>query len=205
VNIGTGADPVQVLAVQTRRIPNLHKIVRFTRDVDAYLKAIFDPKAVLLIDRRKAEHSPRYRQIIPYVVLRFDDELFTYRRGSTGGEERLTGLLSIGVGGHIEAADLGGGSLWASYLSAMRREVAEEVDIGTDFEDRVVAVINDVSTPVGLVHIGILHEWRLRAPIVLPRESSIIEAGFRSMVEVKEAVTKLEVWSQIALDALTGS
>lgn len=49
--------------------------------------------------RPEMEEDPSYRQIIPYVVLTRGEEVFVLRRLKKGGEKRLHGLLSIGVGG----------------------------------------------------------------------------------------------------------
>ena len=57
------------------------------------------------IPRPDAENDPDYKQIIPYVVLRRGDEIFMTRRLKKGGEARLHGLMSIGVGGHINPVD----------------------------------------------------------------------------------------------------
>ena len=50
--------------------------------------------------RDEAEQRPDYKQIIPYVILRRGDEVFVTRRLSKGGEARLHGKISIGIGGH---------------------------------------------------------------------------------------------------------
>ena len=58
--------------------------------------------------RPEMEEDPSYRQIIPYVVLTRGDEVLVLRRLKKGGEKRLHGLLSIGVGGHINPVDEAG-------------------------------------------------------------------------------------------------
>ena len=55
--------------------------------------------------RPEMEQDPSYRQIIPYVAVTRGDEVFATRRLDKGGEARLHGRLSLGVGGHIERAD----------------------------------------------------------------------------------------------------
>ena len=54
--------------------------------------------------RDEAEQRPDYKQIIPYVILRRGDEVFVTRRLSKGGEARLHGKISIGIGGQIGRA-----------------------------------------------------------------------------------------------------
>src|ERR1044072_7133831 len=51
--------------------------------------------------RSTIETDTNFKQLIPYVVVVCGDKILRYRRGATGGENRLHGLFSIGIGGHI--------------------------------------------------------------------------------------------------------
>ncbi len=56
--------------------------------------------------------------------------------------------------------------LWHStdeetYRAGVEREVNEEIKIDTPFEDRIVALLNDDTTEVGRVHLGIVHVFKL--------------------------------------------
>src|SRR6266849_6628716 len=53
------------------------------------------------VDLATAEVSPRWRQIIPYVVVRYGDSFFLLRRTRKQNEVRLHDKLSLGIGGHI--------------------------------------------------------------------------------------------------------
>ncbi|MEI3063149.1 MAG: hypothetical protein V8S72_09590 [Oscillospiraceae bacterium] len=79
------------------------------------------------IPRPDAENDPGYKQIIPYVVLRRGDEIFMTRRLKKGGEARLHGLMSIGVGGHINPVD--DVDRENVLLRGLERELDEEVEI----------------------------------------------------------------------------
>ncbi|GAB4403094.1 MAG: hypothetical protein OHK0048_21620 [Rhodoferax sp.] len=58
----------------------------------------------LWMPRALAEHDETRLQLIPYLVLRRDpDRVWAYQR--TGGDARLAGRCSIGVGGHVDTAD----------------------------------------------------------------------------------------------------
>jgi len=48
---------------------------------------------------------------------------------------------------------------WMSRRIArgVEREVNEEIKIDTPFEDRIVALLNDDTTEVGRVHLGVVH------------------------------------------------
>jgi predicted NUDIX family phosphoesterase len=88
------------------------------------------------------------------------------------------------------------------YLEAARREVNEEVKIDTSYVEHIVALINDDSTDVGKVHLGIMHIWDLAEPKVTKREGLITRAGFVPITRLKTKLDELETWSQIALQAL---
>jgi predicted NUDIX family phosphoesterase len=155
------------------------------------------------LPRRDLETDPTYKQIIPYVVLRHGDRVFAYRRGQASSEKRLVAKVSIGLGGHVEWSD---DSLFddafASYLRGTRREVEEEVVVSTTWTERILGFINDDSSDVGRVHLGIVHVWDLAEPAVRARERKITGAGFRKVGEVAR-LPDLEGWSEHALAALS--
>ena len=83
-----------------------------------------------------------------------------------------------------------------------RRELAEEVRIETDCEERCVGLINDDLTDVGKVHLGVVHIFDVRSTDVRPREEEIVEAGFVPVEELLTDLDSFESWSQICLTAL---
>src|SRR5207244_13475017 len=126
--------------------------------------------------RSEVETDPSFKQLIPYVVLRWGDQVFHYTRGQRGTEARLRALRSVGVGGHISADD---STLFGDpYREGMLREITEEVLIETDYAERCVGLINDDSNPVGQVHLGIVHVLELGEPRVRRRESALTRSGF---------------------------
>lgn len=167
------------------------------------LSMFLDPRNNLFIPRSQAEDDPKYKQLIPYVVLRYRDSVFSYVRGKKSSESRLVAMRSIGVGGHIEPVDQ---SLFSSdrdmYLEAARREVSEEVKLDSPYRESIVALINDDSTDVGKVHLGIMHIWDLAEPKVTKREGLITQSGFVPIESLKVNLEELETWSRIALQVL---
>jgi predicted NUDIX family phosphoesterase len=89
-----------------------------------------------------------------------------------------------------------------AYFTAVKREVAEEVSVEADYEDRVVALLNDDSTEVGQVHLGIVHHWTLESAKVSKREQMITQMAFMSPAELQAVRDSLETWSQLCLDHL---
>ena len=68
--------------------------------------------------RCEAEQTPAFKQIIPYIILMsMDGRIFTTLR--LGGDERLKGQHSIGLGGHMDGGE--------DMLTALYRELKEEV------------------------------------------------------------------------------
>lgn len=162
---------------------------------------LLDPAHLEYRERRSAETDPSFKQLIPYVVLRWCDQAFHYRRGQSGAEARLRALRSIGIGGHISAdTDAGAAD---PYRAGMLREVAEEVDVRTRYRERLVGLINDDATPVGAVHLGVVHVFELDEPNVVPREDSIAAAGFARVSELQTHASEFETWSQSVLKALS--
>jgi predicted NUDIX family phosphoesterase len=168
---------------------------------DAYRAALLNPASFSFRPRREVETDPSFKQLIPYVVLRCGDQLFHYRRGKAGTETRLTALRSVGVGGHISEADaVGEGS---AYRNGMLRELAEEVTIDCPYAEQGFGFIYDDSTPVGSVHLGVVHLLELDRPAVTPRDAALAEAGFAPLTELVENNGQFESWSQLVLTALT--
>ncbi|HEY7837115.1 MAG TPA: hypothetical protein VIC54_00795 [Terriglobales bacterium] len=170
----------------------------------AWLERIFEPRNSRFLPRAAAEEDPSWKQVIPYVILVHEDKVFCYRRGQRSTEARLRALHSVGLGGHIRHTD---DSLFTApgrpaYDAALERELAEEVEIGAAvLSDTLVGLINDDTTPVGRVHIGLVHVRRLAAPAVRPREQKIAAPRFATVAELLGGETaELESWSRLCLE-----
>jgi predicted NUDIX family phosphoesterase len=64
-----------------------------------------------------------------------------------------------------------------------------------------VGLINDDSTPVGQVHLGVVHLFELEHPHVLPREDGLAEAEFVPLSTVWNIRNEFETWSQICVES----
>jgi predicted NUDIX family phosphoesterase len=193
-----------VLVVPTELFRRLGYFQGFCGDTDRYLQGLLDPAHTSYRPRPAMEQDPSFKQLIPYVIFRYRDPagqtfLFQYTRGKGQGEARLHAKRSIGIGGHISADDAGRAN---AYEEGMRRELAEEVEIATAYQSRLAGLINDDESEVGRVHLGVVHLFDVEQPAVEPRESEIIEAGFRPVGALLAESAKFETWSQICLQAL---
>jgi predicted NUDIX family phosphoesterase len=170
---------------------------------EKYLRAILSRGSNFFIPRTEAENDPAYKQIIPYALMAFEETVLHYVRGKKAGEQRLVAKGSIGIGGHMNETDE---SLFAldeqAYRGGVEREVNEEIKIDTPFEDRIVALLNDDSTEVGRVHLGIVHIFKLKEPRVQKREAMITGLAFLTKEELMARRESLETWSQICLNSL---
>ena len=163
---------------------------------------LLDPARFEFRPRRECETDPGFVQLIPYVVLTCRGRVFHYRRGPAGTEARLTSLRSVGIGGHISEADAAGGG--DPYLTGLHREVAEEVAITSAHAERFLGFLRDDRTPVGQVHLGVVHQWELAGEAVEPRESALAGAGWADLAACAAASAEFETWSQFVLAALAG-
>jgi predicted NUDIX family phosphoesterase len=190
----------RVLVIPTAVLHEAGLFQGFTNDVEHYLSALLQPRHFSFRPRSEVETDPGFKQIIPYVVLRCGDQVYHYTRGKKGTESRLRALRSIGVGGHISAADAEGTA--DPYRAGLMRELEEEIYIETAYREQCVGLINDDSTPVGQVHLGFVHVLELEVPRVRRREEALTEDGFAPLMELRGRLDEFETWSRFALEAL---
>ena len=172
----------------------------------AYMPLLLDPRQTSWRPRASVEEDPSFKQLIPYCILSWRSadggrQFFSYTRGGGQSDARLRAKRSVGVGGHIASTDGAHGDD-RSYESGMRRELEEEIAISGGYTSRCVGLINDDSTPVGSVHLGIVHILELKQPVVSSRESELVECGFETLESLLADRERFETWSQITLDAL---
>jgi predicted NUDIX family phosphoesterase len=146
--------------------------------------------------RSAAEQDPRLKQVIPYLVLRDGGRWFLMRRTRAGGDARLHDRWSIGVGGHLNPGDV-------DVLGGLRREWAEELvaDFVPDFVP--VGLLNDDTTPVGTVHVGIVYVADAAGRRVEIRETDKLVGTFATTDEVAAVRDSMETWSRLAFDVLS--
>lgn len=160
--------------------------------------------------RRRGEYRPRsameadptWKQVIPYPILRDGPQWFLMRRTRAGGDERLHNRYSIGVGGHVNPVD---GGLDGDLTQALEREWTEELDVDFVPAFRFVGLLNDDTTPVGQVHIGLVYEGDAGGRPVAIRETEKLSGGFVDTAEVAAVADRLETWSRLAFEFIEAS
>ena len=195
----------RVLVVPSAELDRLGRFQGFSAEAERYITALLVPELIQYRPRSQVEDDPSFKQIIPYVVFRSGDAVFCYTRGKSQGEARLHRLRSLGVGGHVSEQDTQGGKSLDAYESAMRRELEEEVEVASPGRIRRVGLINDDSTPVGQVHLGVVHLFELERPHVAAREEGLAEAGFLPLAHVLTIQHEFETWSQICIASILGT
>jgi predicted NUDIX family phosphoesterase len=165
------------------------------RDAEPYLAVI--EREGRFAARAAMETDPRFKQVIPYLVLRDRDGYFLMRRTRAGADARLHDRFSIGVGGHLNPGDvdLGGG---------LAREWAEELDATFVPEFRLLGLLNDDTTEVGRVHVGVVFTAEANGRPVAVREKHKLEGRFVPPGDVLAVHERMETWSQLVFDFVSG-
>jgi predicted NUDIX family phosphoesterase len=145
--------------------------------------------------RAAMEQDPSFKQVIPYIVLRDGDRYFLMRRTRAGADQRLHDRWSIGVGGHLNPGD---GDLHGGLLREWHEEL--EADFEPAFEP--LALLNDDTTDVGSVHLGVVFVADAHGRPVDVRERDKLEGSFASAVDVAAVADDLETWSRLIFEAL---
>ena len=191
----------RVLCFKRALLEKLGVFQGLSLEVERYLPILTASENLVYLNRSDAEQDKRHKQVIPYVLVFRNGTILRYRRGKGGRENRLHGLYSVGIGGHISEEDHG---LFASdrgYRDAMRRELQEEAGI-TELAETAVAVINDDSTEVGTVHFGVVHVAVVPPDYVAGRRREILGPEFLTIHEARKNTARYESWSRLCLEHL---
>jgi predicted NUDIX family phosphoesterase len=151
------------------------------------------------LPRLEMEGDPAWKQVIPYPVLRDGEDWFLMRRTKAGADPRLHDRYSIGVGGHVNPED---GGLDGDLTTALEREWHEELVVDFVPRFRFVGLLNDDTTPVGQVHLGLVFEGDAAGRPVAIRETEKLSGSFVASEAVAAVADRLETWSRIAFEWL---
>ena len=164
-----------------------------TTGVETALDAIaaggrFAPRPAMEVD-------PSFKQVIPYLVLRDGPRWFLMQRTRGGADSRLHDRWSVGIGGHLNPGD-------NDVHGGLAREWREE--LAADFEPdyRLVGLLNDDTTDVGRVHLGVVFVADAGGRPVAVRETDKLTGGFAPAGSVRSVRERLETWSRIVFDQL---
>ncbi len=154
------------------------------------------------VERKEAETEPAWKQCIPYCLLLHEEQVLLLERLSAQTEARLHGLLSIGIGGHINPCDLWGPSNLVE--NAALREIQEEASAELAEPLQFFGFVNDDQTEVGAVHLGIVLICRTKFPAQV-KETKKMRGWLEPLVKVKKMCDSsplFETWSSAVLASL---
>jgi predicted NUDIX family phosphoesterase len=168
---------------------NLERVLRTVRAASEYRA------------RSEVEDDPEQQQIIPYCVVHHphDDTYLITRRLRKSSERRLHHLYSLGIGGHVNPTD---GNSGDPVIGGLCREWAEEIRCRSPATARLVAVLNDDSSPVSRVHLGLVFLVEPTLGFVDVRETHKLEGASMSLEAMRDHYLSMESWSQLVFDDL---
>ena len=160
------------------------------------------------VERARAEQTPAWKQAIPYCVVVDEERVLLMKRRAKGGEARLHGKLSIGVGGHINPIDGADDARGEDLITrAARREIEEELEVRGEYELTLFGYLNDDSNAVGAVHLGLVFAANLSGTARI-REEDVLEGHMVTPGELREIQggvargESLETWSSLLVPHL---
>jgi len=153
--------------------------------------------------RESVENDTTFKQIIPYTIITSGNDVLVYERAQKGGDPRLQGLYSIGVGGHINPHDDRDKRENAVSVCSWR-ELDEELKFSPRIEhyDRKLKTLGFLyleDTAVSKVHFGVIQELEYRGD-VFPNSREVASIGWADKSRVVEL--NLEGWSKIIAEEL---
>lgn len=151
-------------------------------------------------EREEAEHNFDFKQVIPYIMVSHEADYLLAQRTAKQQEKRLHGKFSIGQGGHINQLDFHGKT--GVLVNTIAREIAEEYTLTKILACNPVGVINDNSTEVARVHLGLVYWMRVGSPEFSVAEVGKHTAKWADLAETRKHYDRMESWSQVLLDHL---
>lgn len=167
-------------------------------------KDIFNALSEYEVKRRgDMEEDSTFKQLISYCLLENEKgEILVYERLSGGGEERLHGQSSIGVGGHMNDV-MGADSINEVLRVNAQRELEEEVSLAKEDSQNMeyLGFINDDNNEVGKVHMGIVFKITVNTTDVEAKETDTLRIKWVEKGSI-ESYDDFETWSALILQDL---
>ena len=191
----------QILVVNRKELFNNEEnhFYGFIEKNDDKTKEIINTFESYEVKRRgDMEEDPSFKQLIGYVLLKDinTNEVLVYKRLVGGGEARLHGKASVGIGGHMN--EIEEKTIFEMLKINAARELNEEV--GVSEEEALnnlhfIGLINDDETEVGQVHIGVVYECKVDKQNVEVKEDDTLVIKWMTGLEAKEE-ENYETWSE---------
>lgn len=168
-------------------------------------KEIFNALSKYEVKRRgDMEDDPSFKQLISYCLLENEKgEILVYERLSGGGEERLHGQSSIGVGGHMNDVT-GADSINEVLRVNAQRELEEEVGLSNNKSQNMeyLGFINDDDNDVGKVHMGVVFKITVQSNDVEAKETDTLKIKWIEQGDI-HSYEDFETWSALILQDIS--
>lgn len=175
--------------------------------------------------RQELETNEAYRQIIACAIIAKGDpndlkslRFLAYRSSDSSGESRMSGLLRLDCGGHVDFKDItcfenGEINLDQTVRNSRDRELREEIGLhGSALiasERRHYGVITNNGSQMGRVHVGLMelivvpNSWQLDPSI---SEMNLIGYFTADELRVKHDAGEVKIgpWTGFVLDSILG-
>lgn len=162
----------------------------------------------------KSADKPVMLQIIPYITVQHEGKYGAYVRPDVGNETRLHGKLSIGVGGHVDLADVCHEdsviNLKATLTLSTLREMEEELGLKLTKDDiSWTGLIMQDQTSVDRVHLGVVGTVTLNDEKVqaIQKTEEIEEFRFIDPSTALDDMAEynIEAWTHAILETTKGN
>jgi len=156
---------------------------------------------VRYIDRDFAEVNESFKQIIPYVLIKHEDEFLILKRLNKSTEKRLINAYTFGVGGHINPIDSLSGLKGKDVIEkGMIREISEEIMIEDLSDIRLVGYIYDDQQDVSRHHLGFVYLAQIKTKKVEVLEKEVLEPQFVKIDALSSYINGKENWAEIVYE-----
>jgi len=175
-----------------------------TDNLDYYVDLI--KKNVEFKRRGDMENDESFQQIIPYILFSFEHKFFAYKYLAGAGEQRLVNNnYQLGVGGHINKEDLPAQACVGESINVletgMMREWEEEVDFkGNIISKKLVGIINDESTSVEKVHLGLVYHFIGDSTDIKIKETEKMEGVMIDLKDLSSDKISHSPWMKIVYE-----
>jgi predicted NUDIX family phosphoesterase len=159
------------------------------------IRAALEPRL-----RCDAELDASFKQIIPYMVLEHESTGRIYTTLRLGGDNRLIGQASIGLGGHMDEGE--------DFEDCLMRELYEEIGLKSgDIRDlQFCGYLYSEQSEVDSVHVGMVYRAKTSREEVRCLEEEKLSGAWLTRHELinLKGDGKLESWSRIVFDEVLG-
>ncbi len=146
------------------------------------------------LERSEAEYNFNYKQLIPYIIVKYETELYVLKRLKKQTEKRLHNQYSIGIGGHINPSETGENVIPIGLF----KELLEEIKLETvNFKLSFKGLLNDESTEVSKVHLGLIIFLEIEEKLIEILEVEKMKGEWMPIKMLNQDFESLESWSQI--------